>query len=149
MWTTSCPCSLLPCGVREVFNRKRKLRCGGVGNMNKMGEVTHLWRFAVKGLDRDELSRVELSPGRGFPNDRRWALQLDRLPPPQDDAEMPPPTHFDPRSPTWIHKQCAPSLCTPSILLCDVASTGAFCVLTQLVRTWDRLKRRMTTIRIA
>ncbi len=71
-----------------------------------MGEVKHLWRFAVKGLDRDELRRVELSPGLGFPNDRRWALQLEKLPAPSDDPEMPPPTTFDPRAPVWIHKQC-------------------------------------------
>jgi hypothetical protein len=70
-----------------------------------MGEVAHLWRFAVKGLDRDEFQRVELFPGRGFPNDRRWALQLEQLPRPSDHPELPIPTHFDPLAPTWMHKQ--------------------------------------------
>jgi uncharacterized protein YcbX len=73
--------------------------------LGQMGEVSNLWRFAVKGLDRDELHRVELLPGLGFPNDRRWALQLEQLPPASDDPDMPSPTHFDPLSPTWIHKQ--------------------------------------------
>jgi hypothetical protein len=74
-----------------------------------MGEVASLWRFAVKGLDRDDLRRVELLPGKGFPNDRRWALQLEHLPPATGDPEMPLPTHFDPLHPKWIHKQCEPN----------------------------------------
>jgi len=43
-----------------------------------MGEVivTDLWRYAVKGLDRDELSSVELLTNAGFPKDRTWALHF-------------------------------------------------------------------------
>ena len=37
--------------------------------------VLHLWRYAVKGLDRDELASVHLSTNAGFPNDRRWAMR--------------------------------------------------------------------------
>ena len=37
--------------------------------------VDSLWRYAVKGLDRDALDLVKLDPGSGFPSDRRWALQ--------------------------------------------------------------------------
>ena len=36
--------------------------------------VVQLWRFAVKGLDYDELDTVRLRPKEGFPCDRRWAL---------------------------------------------------------------------------
>ena len=78
---------------------------------NIMGEVKHLWRFAVKGLDRDELHHVDLSPGSGFPNDRRWALQLQHLPPtPSEDESAPPLPAFDPRAPTWMHKRYAPDI---------------------------------------
>lgn len=70
-----------------------------------MGEVTHLWRFAVKGLDRDEFPQVQLCAGLGFPNDRRWALQLQPLPQPSDNPELPAPTPFDPIAPAWMHKQ--------------------------------------------
>lgn len=37
--------------------------------------VTDLWRYGVKGLDRDVLDSVDLVPGAGFPKDRAWALQ--------------------------------------------------------------------------
>lgn len=82
-----------------------------------MGEVTHLWRFAVKGLDRDEFPQVQLSAGLGFPNDRRWALQLQPLPQPSDDPELPPPTPFDPSAPSWMHKQYRP---TAPLLSCSM-----------------------------
>ena len=36
-----------------------------------------LHRFAVKGLERDELPSVLLSANEGFPSDRRWALHFD------------------------------------------------------------------------
>ena len=36
--------------------------------------VVHLWRYAVKGLERDAPSSVTLELGAGFPADRRWAL---------------------------------------------------------------------------
>mmetsp|Transcript_56833 Transcript_56833/g.130511 ORF Transcript_56833/g.130511 Transcript_56833/m.130511 type:complete len:301 (-) Transcript_56833:639-1541(-) len=39
--------------------------------------VTQLRRFAVKGLDYDELDSVKLESGGGFPNDRRWALHYE------------------------------------------------------------------------
>ena len=41
-----------------------------------MAVVTDLWRYAVKGLDRDVFSCVELLPDAGFPKDRTWALHF-------------------------------------------------------------------------
>ena len=41
------------------------------------GDVLSLWRFAVKGLDRDVLDSVTLQAADGFPSDRRWALQCE------------------------------------------------------------------------
>jgi uncharacterized protein YcbX len=56
--------------------------------------VTHLHRFAVKGLDRDSLDRVALRPGDAFPLDRTWALiKAGR-------AHL-----FDPSALRWVHKQ--------------------------------------------
>jgi hypothetical protein len=85
----------------------QSLFCWLVARRFRMGEVTHLWRFAVKGLDRDQLHHVKLSPGIGFPNDRRWALQLVHPPPQSEDSEFPAPAAFDPLAPSWIHKQSA------------------------------------------
>jgi hypothetical protein len=113
-----------------------------------MGEVVHLWRFAVKGLDRDELRTVNLSPGLGFPNDRRWALQLEQLPPPSDDLETPPPTHFDPQCPTWIHKQCTSPVARNTLswftLLRQVLSVHLYCRRdSRFVRNYLRRRRRL------
>ena len=54
--------------------------------------VAHLWRYAVKGLDRDELLNAPLTPGSGFPSDRQWALHYE------DGAR------FHPVTPVWLHK---------------------------------------------
>ena len=72
----------------------RDRRARGMVLSSSQAEVTHLHRFAVKGLDRDVLQSVTLQPGDAFPLDRRWALiRADR-------------THqFDPDAPSWIHKQ--------------------------------------------
>lgn len=60
------------------------------------GEVIALWRFAVKGLDRDVLDAVTLQPADGFPSDRRWALQYAATVPEAGvEAE---------RAPVWLHK---------------------------------------------
>lgn len=60
--------------------------------------VTHIWRYAVKGLDRDELPSVKLVPGDGIPGDRRWALHYEELP----DAKL--AGRFDPAASKWLHK---------------------------------------------
>ncbi len=70
-----------------------------------MARVTHLWRYAVKGLDRDEIDCATLTPGLGLPHDREWALHLVELPV-SNDAEEEPVGRFDPEHPEWVHKQC-------------------------------------------
>lgn len=55
--------------------------------------IAALKRYAVKGLDHDELERVDLQVGGGFPHDRAWALQYEDA----SDA-------FEPTAPTWVHK---------------------------------------------
>jgi hypothetical protein len=55
--------------------------------------VTHLHRFAVKGLGRDSLQNVVLTPGSTMPYDRQWAIKFR-------DSEP----AFDPVDPRWIHK---------------------------------------------
>lgn len=60
--------------------------------------VRHLWRYAVKGLDRDELVSVHLSPNAGFPNDRRWAIRYaDEAPGEDVDSGL---TNAN----DWVHK---------------------------------------------
>ena len=59
-----------------------------------VARVEHLWRYAVKGLDRDELSAVELGEKNcTLPSDRRYALKY---------ADSDP---FDPCAPAWLHKK--------------------------------------------
>ena len=55
--------------------------------------VASLWRYAVKGLDRDKLTTVMLRPDFGFPNDRRFGLAYE------DATDT-----FDTKSPAWVHK---------------------------------------------
>ena len=78
--------------ITALLARDRRAR--GMALSSSQAEVTHLHRFAVKGLDRDVLQRVVLQPGDAFPLDRRWALiRADRA------------HEFDPDAPSWIHKQ--------------------------------------------
>ena len=83
--------------------------------------VQSLWRYAVKGLDRDELTDVTLRPGLGFPNDRRWAMQY---------IEQTEP--FDPVKPQWVHKRNFLCAFTANELL------GSF------VTTFDDQSQRLT-----
>lgn len=39
-----------------------------------IGAVSAIYRFPVKGFGEEALERVELTPGRHLPHDRRWAL---------------------------------------------------------------------------
>ena len=73
--------------------------------------VLHLWRYAIKGLDRDELPSVSLVPGGGFPNDRRWAMHFD------DDGTAD-AQDFDPTSSGgWLHKSNVLCAYTAPVLL--------------------------------
>ena len=74
--------------------------------------VTALHRFAVKGLDFDSLSAVQLERGGAFPHDRQYAFNW------MDAAEQ-----FSAAAPTWLHK--ANFLCafTANKLMASFAST--------------------------
>lgn len=69
--------------------------CHGIA-MPDAPTIRNLWRYAIKGLDRDELPSCELKVGVGFPSDRCWALQF---------ADRPNKPIFSPSSPKWIHKE--------------------------------------------
>lgn len=53
--------------------------------------VTHLYRYPIKGLTPEPLDRVGLTPGRGLPHDREFALAHETAP-------------FDPTRPDWLPK---------------------------------------------
>lgn len=53
--------------------------------------VARLYRYPVKGLNGEALSTAELTPGRGFPLDRVFALALSTA-------------GIDPLRPTWLSK---------------------------------------------
>lgn len=53
--------------------------------------VTHIYRYPVKGLNAEALERVELAPGEGLPQDRRFAIAHGS-------------TSFDPHNPEWRPK---------------------------------------------
>jgi uncharacterized protein YcbX len=72
-----------------------------IGDLEYRMEVTHLRRFAVKGLAHDELQSVDLRPDHGFPNDRRWALQFGAQ---SFWAWLTSHRRFNPAAPTWLHK---------------------------------------------
>ncbi|KAJ1461767.1 MOSC domain-containing protein [Pelagophyceae sp. CCMP2097] len=63
----------------------------GANSSAPLSSVAALHRFAVKGLERDELKDVRLEPGAAFPHDREWALRFAD----SDDSEAPP---------AWVHK---------------------------------------------
>ena len=64
--------------------------------------VEALYRYAVKGLDRDALETVALVPNRGLPKDREWALHFEE-PPIANDPDVP-LTRFHSQAPAWTHK---------------------------------------------
>ncbi|MBV9014438.1 MAG: MOSC domain-containing protein [Alphaproteobacteria bacterium] len=53
--------------------------------------IAQMYRYPVKGLSPEPLGRVELTPGRCLPQDRRFAIAL-------------PTTRFDPEQPQWLAK---------------------------------------------
>jgi uncharacterized protein YcbX len=56
-----------------------------------MPQLTHIFRYPIKGLTPEPLDRVELTPGQGLPHDRRFALAHGS-------------TRFDPAAPEWLPK---------------------------------------------
>jgi len=86
--------------------------------------VRALHRFAVKGLERDELPSVLLSANEGFPSDRRWALHFD-------DAKP-----FDHAKPEWLHKSNFLCVFTATELLAGFVT--AFDDATATLRVWRR-----------
>lgn len=86
--------------------------------------VRALHRFAVKGLERDELSSVLLSANEGFPSDRRWALHFD-------DAKP-----FDAAQPEWLHKSNFLCVFTATELLAGFVTS--FDDATATLRVWTR-----------
>jgi uncharacterized protein len=55
--------------------------------------ISSIYRYPVKGLSPEPLSRTTLSPGRCLPQDRRFAVALGS-------------TRFDPAEPKWLPKRC-------------------------------------------
>lgn len=55
------------------------------------GKVASIWRYPIKGFTPEPLDGVEIAPGRGFPNDRIYALENG-------------PTGFDPENPAFVSK---------------------------------------------
>ena len=53
--------------------------------------ITEIYRYPVKGLSPEPLTKVALASGRCLPHDRRFAIAL-------------PSTRFDPESPQWLAK---------------------------------------------
>ena len=54
-------------------------------------QIASLYRYPVKGLSPEPLSRVDLSIGQTFPSDRRYAIENG-------------PSGFDPKAPSWLPK---------------------------------------------
>ena len=55
--------------------------------------ISSIYRYPVKGLSPERLSRTTLSPGRCVPEDRRFAVAQAS-------------TRFDPAQPEWLPKRC-------------------------------------------
>jgi uncharacterized protein YcbX len=55
------------------------------------GRVASIWRYPVKGFTPEALDAVEIAPGRGFPNDRIYAVENG-------------PSGFDPGNPAFVSK---------------------------------------------
>ena len=88
--------------------------------------VRALHRFAVKGLERDELPSVLLSANEGFPSDRRWALHFD-------DAK---PFDAQAAQPEWLHKSNFLCVFTATELLAGFDTS--FDDATATLRVWRR-----------
>ena len=54
-------------------------------------QIASLYRYPIKGLSPEPLSRVDLSIGQTFPSDRRYAIENG-------------PRGFDPSAPSWLAK---------------------------------------------
>src|ERR1700733_14250877 len=54
-------------------------------------QITSLYRYPVKGLSPEPLSRVALTAGQTLPADRRYAIENG-------------PSGFDPADPQWLSK---------------------------------------------
>jgi uncharacterized protein len=54
-------------------------------------QIASLYRYPVKGLSPEPLSRVDLAIGETFPSDRRYAIENG-------------PSGFDPNQPAWLPK---------------------------------------------
>src|SRR6266853_6461472 len=54
-------------------------------------EITGIYRYPVKGLSPERLSRVVLAAGQTLPADRRYAIENG-------------PSGFDPAEPKWLPK---------------------------------------------
>ena len=89
-----------------------------------VARVAALHRFAVKGLERDELTEARLVAGEAFASDRRYAMLFD-------DAE-----HFDAASPKWIHKKNFLCAFTANELLASYST--CFSDATATLRVWHR-----------
>ena len=100
------------------------------------GKVTHLWRYAVKGLGPDEFQTVQLKRHGGMPSDRVWALHFDSLPDPKEPDPEAPIDRFDPQKPRWVHKQCFLAAFTAGELLAEFDT--AFDDATQTLRVRRR-----------
>ena len=55
---------------------------------SQTGEITGLYRYAIKGLTPEPLPRVSLRTGQTLPADRRYAIENG-------------PSGFDPEEPQW------------------------------------------------
>jgi uncharacterized protein len=75
--------------------------------------ISGLYRYAVKGLSGDDLTKVTLlNPGDTFPDDRRFALLLKK-----NEAK------FDVSDPEWLHKENFLCAFTDSHLLSTFVSS--------------------------
>jgi uncharacterized protein len=54
-------------------------------------KITSIYRYPVKGLTPEQLTRAALSPGQTLPSDRRYAIENG-------------PSGFDPADPKWLAK---------------------------------------------
>lgn len=96
-----------------------------MSSASAVARVAGLHRFAIKGLERDELSEARLVAGEAFCSDRRYAMLYD-------DADQ----NFDAAAPKWIHKKNFLCAFTASELLASFATS--FSDSTAMLRVWRR-----------